>query len=199
MSNDIFIIMVIRFLILFTCISLYLLFMKIFDYFMNKPKDKYNPETIKNEYESMKAFILGISEVEEDKREKYITKNKKKIENYSRKMRIIDKMVPPQTINSVDIENTEKIKALIDDAINSELNAKLNRALATGEKYDLKNVDIDIKEMSTNIINGLNPAIFKTNLVFTNEYIMKYIVSQTTIILIRFVTEYNLAKIEEGQ
>jgi len=198
MSNELITVIIKYLTVFYICIGLYFLFMKIFDYFIYKSKNKYNPETVKNEYENMRAFILGIDEVGEDKREKYLLKNRRKIEKYSKKMRVMDKMVPPQTISSVDITNTEKIKALIDDAINSELNAKLNRALATGEKYDLKNIDIDIKEMSSNIINGLNPAIFKTNLVFTNEYIMKYIVSQTTIILIRFVTEYNMGKIIEG-
>lgn len=198
MSNELITVIIKCLTIFYISIGLYFLFMKIFDYFIYKSKNKYNPETVKNEYENMRAFILGIDEIGEDKREKYLLKNKRKIEKYSKKMRVMDKMVPPQTISSADITNTEKIKALIDDAINSELNAKLNRALATGEKYDLKNIDIDIKEMSSNIINGLNPAIFKTNLVFTNEYIMKYIVSQTTIILIRFVTEYNMGKIIEG-
>jgi hypothetical protein len=91
-----------------------------------------------------------------------------------------------------DIELTNKVKELIDDMIANETYSYLRSFVAIRQKYDITKLDVGIKEISNNVIEGINPALFKTEgLFYTPEYLMHYIVDKTYSVLLQTVESYN--------
>lgn len=94
-------------------------------------------------------------------------------------------------ITLTDVELTERIKAIIDQMISVEVYSVLKQYITMNTKYPITNIDVDIKNISTKIFDSVNPDVFHTNLVFTNKYIMHYIVTQTFAIMLGLVTDFN--------
>lgn len=100
---------------------------------------------------------------------------------------------PEETPTDEKIEITEDIMKLIDKMITDEVTNKLRNHAALQTKYEYLNAADDINEISQNVFNGLKKEnLFENPDVFvTDEYIMKYIAQQTSLLFLSSVKEYN--------
>ena len=86
------------------------------------------------------------------------------------------------------VESSKAVLEMINDMINTEIVVKKRFEIFLGEKS--KNLDIDkvIQDVSTDVFNYLSDNLFvKEELVFTNEYVMSYIIHRTTIAYINYL------------
>lgn len=90
-----------------------------------------------------------------------------------------------------DIEMTERIKVLIDNMIATEIYAFVKPSIALRNKIDIRSLDVGVKTVETNVMEGLNASVFKTPLLFNESYLIKYICTNSYSALLKFVTEYN--------
>lgn len=98
---------------------------------------------------------------------------------------------PVEEITMEHIELTEKIRDIINDMIASEVYAVMRESVALHFKYDLLNITVDVGKVSTNVLQGLNTAVFNTKLVMTSDYIIRYVCSHSYNVLLKTVQEYN--------
>lgn len=88
---------------------------------------------------------------------------------------------------------TKELMKLIDELISNEVTNKLRNLAALQEKYEYLNTADDVREISQIVFDGFkkenlfnNPDVF-----ITDEYIMKYIAQQTSLLFLSSVKDYN--------
>lgn len=94
------------------------------------------------------------------------------------------------------IEKTERIKDLIDSMIELEVYSALRANISLNTKYEILKLDEDVQKISTNVFAGLNKQISSSELVFSTDYIMKYIISKSFNMTLRTVIEINASVID---
>ena len=130
--------------------------------------------------------LSAISLMDDEKKVKY----EKRIESYSKFIEDDSKtLIDGLTIT--DIEISEKVKRMIDEMISVEIYSALRQYLPINAKYPIINLDTDIKAISSKVFNGLNPKLMHTNMIFSEEYIMEYIVGQTFNTILQVVINHN--------
>lgn len=76
----------------------------------------------------------------------------------------------------------------IDTMIQYEIIHKIKLSEVLGEKYQLGYFDEDVKEISNKVFSGLKKEIFINQYnIYTDEYIMRYITSQTTLFFLEYI------------
>lgn len=61
------------------------------------------------------------------------------------------------------------------------------------KSYDILNLDKDTQTISTNVFSGIKKELFNSaNIIYTDTYIIKYITSQSTLILLKNIKEANM-------
>lgn len=102
---------------------------------------------------------------------------------------------PPDRTVSIDIqlEVTKDLLSFINHIIEVESTNKLKTYIPLNTKYEYTYLKEDIEDISSLVYGGLNKDIVfdNPNIFLTNEYIMKYISQQTTIIFMGLVIQYN--------
>lgn len=95
-------------------------------------------------------------------------------------------------LSQEDIELSLLIQKSIASIIDSNVDAFVHNNYAiTGDRYDVLRVDTDVKNISSYVFSSLNPDIFKLNLLYTENYLMTYIVEYTKTKLLSVVIQYN--------
>ena len=93
---------------------------------------------------------------------------------------------------SMDTMNlTSQIQVAINDMIMFRVAKMLLPYSSTEKRYDLRTIDKDVQKIAEEVFKGINPMVYSTNLFFTKEYLMEYIVNATSSYLIKTVTEFN--------
>lgn len=87
---------------------------------------------------------------------------------------------------SLSIQST--ISAMVDRNVDSFVH---NNYAINNERYNIMQLDVDVKKISTYVFSSLNPDIFKLNLIYTEKYLMTYIVEYTKTKLLSVVIPYN--------
>lgn len=97
------------------------------------------------------------------------------------------------TYFTIDLDFTGKLLDQIDSMINDAINFKILTYKELNKPYNLGKLDNDIRDISTNIHNGINGEIFlnEQTLSVTHNYIMNYIVDKTRTTLIETAMQYN--------
>lgn len=110
------------------------------------------------------------------------------------KLKEISNLKPPvkKVITKETIEITEKIKEIVDLMVSVETYSIMKRYISTGKKYNILEIDKDIATISEKVYSGLNKVVYETELVFTNEYLMNYIVGQTFNLMLKITSELNV-------
>lgn len=90
-------------------------------------------------------------------------------------------------------ELTNDILDLIDKLIQIEASNKLKQTAMLNEKYQTINADNDIRSIADAVFDSLKKEnIFNNDDIFLNdEYIMKYIAQQSSIVFLALVKNYN--------
>lgn len=90
-------------------------------------------------------------------------------------------------------ELTNDILELIDKLIQIEASDKLKQSAMLNEKYQTINADNDIRSIADAVFDSLKKEnIFNNDDIFLNdEYIMKYIAQQSSIVFLALVKNYN--------
>lgn len=90
-------------------------------------------------------------------------------------------------------ELTNDILDLIDKLIQIEASNKLKQSAMLNEKYRTINADNDIRSIADSVFDSLKKEnIFNNDDIFlNNEYIMKYIAQQSSIVFLALVKNYN--------
>ena len=106
----------------------------------------------------------------------------------------ISKLKPPvkKTLTLEIIEITERVKEIVDLMVSVETYSVMKRYISTGKKYNVLEIDKDITLISEKVYSGLNKSVYETELVFTNEYLMNYIVGQTFNLMLKITSELNV-------
>lgn len=90
------------------------------------------------------------------------------------------------------IELTNSILDLMTFMITNEIMSYMKSFLSLNVKYEVSNLDTDIKKISETVFHGINPTLFTDpNLILTSEYLMSYITKKTTNIFLETVMNYN--------
>lgn len=110
------------------------------------------------------------------------------------KLQEISNLKPPvkKVITAETIEVTEKVKEIVDLMVSVETYSIMKRYISTGKKYNVLEIDKDITAISEKVYSGLNKAVYETELVFTNAYLMNYIVGQTFNLMLKITSELNI-------
>ena len=101
----------------------------------------------------------------------------------------IDSTLPTNT----QIEITKDVMDLINQLIQIESDAKLKIYAPLNRKYEYTTLAEDIESISESVYEGLRKEMIfdNPNVFISNEYIMKYISQQTSIIFMGLVLQYN--------
>ena len=101
----------------------------------------------------------------------------------------IDRTLPTNT----QIEITKDVMDLINQLIQIESDAKLKIYAPLNRKYEYTTLAEDIEGISESVYEGLRKEMIfdNPNVFISNEYIMKYISQQTSIIFMGLVLQYN--------
>lgn len=91
------------------------------------------------------------------------------------------------------VEVTKEILSLINTLIEIECNVTMKTFITLNQKYEYTRLSDDINIISTNVYEGLDKKLIfdNPNIFLTNDYIMKYISQQTSIILLANVIQFN--------
>lgn len=94
------------------------------------------------------------------------------------------------------VSNTQAVWDLIDQLIAYETAAVIEKTAPLERKYDVTRADKDIQLIATNVFEALNQTVlsdeeFRANLLVTNEWLVKRIVTVASRNFIRQITEYN--------
>lgn len=90
------------------------------------------------------------------------------------------------------IKTTEELLTFIENSIDIEVGLIIRNLQTLHQKYDVKNMDEDIKNISSRIFQSFHGSVYTSNeIVITEDYLMKYIVEFTTTDLIKSVSELN--------
>ena len=98
------------------------------------------------------------------------------------------KLVEPK-----DIELTRDFMNLINELIKIESDSKLKTYAPLNKKYEYTMLADDIEEISESVYDGLKKdlAFNNPNVFVSDEYLMKYIAQQSSIIFMGLVIQYN--------
>jgi len=101
----------------------------------------------------------------------------------------IDRTLPTNT----QIEITKDVMDLINQLIQIESDAKLKIYAPLNRKYEYTTLAEDIESISKSVYEGLRKEMIfdNPNVFISNEYIMKYISQQASIIFMGLVLQYN--------
>lgn len=90
------------------------------------------------------------------------------------------------------VEYTNLSLSMIDDIIKQEISYKLRNNIYLNEKYDIKQLDVDLKEIIESVYVSFNSS-FYTNptLVINSAAVMNYIIKKTSIVFLDTVMTYN--------
>lgn len=131
----------------------------------------------------MKQYRLNLKERNNLKLQLAIIKSQ---QNLNQNKKIITK--PKE-----QFELTNDILDLIDKLIQIEASNKLKQSAMLNEKYQTINADNDIRSIADAVFDSLKKEnIFNNDDIFLNdEYIMKYIAQQSSIVFLALVKNYN--------
>lgn len=107
--------------------------------------------------------------------------------------------VPKKTISMTDkINTTLDIINLIIFLINYQISYKLKEYAELHKPYPILNADDDLLNILEEIQKALKIEIFTSDeILLSDEYLMKYITGQTTILWIRSIVDFN-SEIKRG-
>lgn len=178
------------FILLFTVIVWFVYISKIlkpyYERFMTKVWYPYKKETCIK-------FIDKISSSDPElriKKYKKIEKMNKELEYLASKFEVEEEEIK-LTINREQAELTDIIMQHIDDMIEFQISNYLRETVSTNQKFDILKLDDGIKKISETVQSGLSQSLFNTPLLYTNDYIMNYIVNKTFTVLLKVIKEFN--------
>lgn len=97
-----------------------------------------------------------------------------------------------ERINQSDVELSLSIQNSISTMIDYHVDSLVHNNYAiNNSRYDIMKLDVDVKKISTRVFSSINPDIFKVNLIYTEEYLMTYIVEYTKTKLLSIIIPYN--------
>lgn len=101
----------------------------------------------------------------------------------------------------ISISVTDSILDSIDRIIDLEIAHRLKEFVYNpNAEYNVMNIDIDIKEISTSVYNYINKDTLvrfdKSKSIYTSSFIMKYIINKTEILVMNYTK--NLRKFKIG-
>ena len=93
----------------------------------------------------------------------------------------------------VESETIGTILISIDNLIALEISSIFKTYIGLGQKYEYLKLEEDIQTVATEVFNGLRKEYFFSNdhSILTDEYIMRYIQTQTMIMFLNTVRKYN--------
>lgn len=90
------------------------------------------------------------------------------------------------------IECSTALLNLINELIQVEITTLLNTFTDINKPYPLQNIENDISRISQKVFDGIRNELFVApDIILNDEYIISYITSNTTIVLINSVKGYN--------
>lgn len=96
------------------------------------------------------------------------------------------------SITQNDIELSLSLQNSISSMIDYHVDAFVHDNYAINNiRYDIMQINVDVKKISGKVFSSLNPDIFKSNLIYTEDYLMTYIVEYTKTKLLSVVIPYN--------
>lgn len=107
-----------------------------------------------------------------------------------------DPNYPERKLDLIDrIEATSTILVLISSLVDNEINHMITTLSRINQKYDAKNMDKDIKNISEAVFNAFKKTnnVVSNQFVVTDEFIMKYITEETITKLLVNMQNYNQA------
>ena len=137
---------------------------------------------LKDEVDNADFYLFSQDDLEDRE-----TEIQAKLQEISNLKPPIKKVITPETI-----EVTEKVKEIVDLMVSVETYSIMKRYISTGKKYNVLEIDKDITAISEKVYSGLNKAVYETELVFTNAYLMNYIVGQTFNLMLKITSELNI-------
>lgn len=136
--------------------------------------------------DSINKKLKKLQELPETEKSKYI----RRIERY--KLYLDDHILDSEALIMDEILASEKVKIMIDNMIMSEVYSALRAPLTLQQKYEIINIDEDVKKVSEAVFTGLNTdLLLKNRLIFNSTYIMQYIIGQSLNIMLKIVTDHN--------
>lgn len=113
-----------------------------------------------------------------------------------------NQLLQPKNLLTTDkqIEVTTDLLLFISKLIEIECNNKLKANITLNQKYEFTKATDDITEISKAVYEGLNPdTVFgNPNILLKDDYIMKYISQQATVVLLGHALDINEAKRNEA-
>lgn len=90
------------------------------------------------------------------------------------------------------VEYTNLSLSMIDDIIKQEISYKLRNNIYLNEKYDIKQLDVDLKEIIESVYASFNSSFYTNpSLVINSAAVMNYIIKKTSIVFLDTVMTYN--------
>ena len=90
------------------------------------------------------------------------------------------------------VEYTNLSLSMIDDIIKQEISYKLRNNIYLNEKYDIKQLDVDLKEIIESVYVSFNSSFYTNpSLVINSAAVMNYIIKKTSIVFLDTVMTYN--------
>jgi len=87
---------------------------------------------------------------------------------------------------------TSAIVDLINMLVDQEVKVFFNTFIHLGQVYNIQNLDDDIQKISKKVYAALKSDLYSnTEILLDDEYIMTYIIDETTIVFLAFVKELN--------
>lgn len=87
---------------------------------------------------------------------------------------------------------TSAIVDLINMLVDQEVKVFFNTFIHLGQVYNIQNLDDDIQKISQKVYAALKSDLYSnTEILLDDEYIMTYIIDETTIVFLAFVKELN--------
>ena len=105
----------------------------------------------------------------------------------------LEKEAKGSQLSTLDkLTTTTDLLNMINTLITIEVSRTIDTCSMLNIKYELMNIDKDIAMISNNVFHGLESFVFDNNdVLLNNEYIMKYIMDNTTVLLIDCARNYN--------
>lgn len=90
------------------------------------------------------------------------------------------------------VSNTTDVLSLCNSLIDIEIQERMKENIILQQKYEMRNLDTDAKIIAENVYKSINQNILVSKtFMLNNDYILKYITSQSLIKLISTTKEYN--------
>ena len=98
------------------------------------------------------------------------------------------------------ISTSDDILRLVIELVDSEIEALVAPMMLTGKKYNMLNMDKDIERLSKKVWDSLKPEVYRgKQIVFTEDCIIAFIITEMTLKLSATLKQYNLAILEEKE